>query len=269
MRRSRVLIPALWSSLLLSVGACGGGGGFPVDADTEPPPPPAKFSLAWSVTDTNAQTITCDQVGGTFVTVSLRNRAVQGGETESFTCASMMATSLLSFTPGTYDLTFELSGASGTLATATPAMGIELKSGETTTLDPITFAVDATGSMALLLETGVAGGNCGGGAGVASTTISLAHTDTTCEPVTFTIAAGATGTAGTYTVDCANPPVAGCIDHDQTLSVASLPSGNYRIDIKQTVGANDCYLTNQTIVVPPQGGTLTQTFDLTHQTTGC
>jgi hypothetical protein len=265
MRRSLSLSIPAW----LWLWGCGGGGGFPVDAEPPPPPAKAKFALSWSGTDPNAQTITCDQVGGTFVTVTLRNRAVQGGETESFSCASMMATSLLSFTPGVYDLTFELSGAGGSLATATPAMGIELKSGETATLDPITFQVDATGGMALLLETGATGGNCGGGAGVVSTTISLTHTGGACEPVTFGIAAGATGTAGSYTVDCANPPVAACIDHDQTLSVPSLPSGSYRIDVKATVGVNDCYLTNQTIVVPPQGGTLTQTLDLTHQTTGC
>jgi len=244
--------------------ACGGGGGFPVDASDPPPPPKGKFSLAWTVTDVADQTIPCAQVGANFVTVSLRNRDVQGGSTEVFSCASLMATSLLSFTPGIYDLAFELSGTAGLLATAPAAKGIEIKANETTAVDPITFVVDATGKLALTLETGVANGNCGGGAGIATTTITLEHTGAACEPVTFDISGG-----GTYTVNCTTPQVAGCIDHDKTLSVATLPSGSYRISVKGTVNANDCWTTTPTLIVPPLGNTLTQTLNLTHQTTGC
>src|SRR5688572_28692821 len=130
----------LWVVL---VAACGGGGGFPTDAAPEPPPAGGKFSVEWTLNDTNAQPITCDQVSASFVTVTMRNRGVQGGSVEVFGCASAMATSLLSFTPGIYDISFELKGqgAIGQLALASPALGIEIKANETAVLPPIAFTV--------------------------------------------------------------------------------------------------------------------------------
>src|SRR5688572_20904608 len=122
---------------LVLVAACGGGGGFPVDAPPEGPPVGGKFSVAWTLQDTNNQPITCGQVGGSLITVTLRNRDVQGGFVEVFGCTSGMATSLLSFTPGTYDISFQLNGMvgngmTGELALAAPAIGVEIEANETT-----------------------------------------------------------------------------------------------------------------------------------------
>ncbi len=227
--------------------------------------------MTWAVTDTNALAIPCSQVGGNFVTVTLRNRAVQGGSTEVFSCSSLMATSLLSFAPGIYDLSFELGGTVGLLTTAPTATGIEFKNDQTAAVPPVTFAVDATGKMDLFVNSGVVGGNCAGGAGINNTTITLAHSGGgVCEPVTFNISAGATGVAGTYTVNCAAPVQAGCINNDQKLSVPTLPSGGYQIQVKGKIGGTDCWTNTTNLTVPPLSKTLMQTLNLSHQViTGC
>ena len=257
--------------VVVSLAACGGGGGFPTDSPPEALPVGGKFQLAWSVTDLAAATIPCAQVGADFVTVTLRNRGVQGASTEVFSCSSGMATSLLTFTPGTYDLSFELGGASGgasgLIGTAPAVLGIEIASGGTVTVDPITFAVDATGKLELLVNTGNAGGNCTGGAGVDDFTITLTHTGAACEPVTFDLS---NGPPNSYTVDCASPPLSNCIDNDQKLSVPTLPSGSYQIVVKGKIGGIDCFTNTTTLLIPPNSKTLTQTLGLTKLTTaGC
>lgn len=254
---------------VLLLAACGGGGGFPTDAAPEPPPPGAKFSLAWTLIDTNGQPITCAQVGANFVGVTLRNRDVMGGTIEVLGCSSGSATSLLSFTPGIYDINYELTGAVGRLAQAPAATGIELKSGETAELPPIVFTVDATGKLDLVINTGITGGNCAAGAGVDNFTITLQHSGVggACEPVTFDITPG---TPTSYTVNCATPVLSTCIDTTQTLSVPTLPSGSYRLDVKGKIGGVDCFTNGATIVVPPLSQTLNHTVNLTQQTTaGC
>ncbi len=253
--------------VVVSLAACGGGGGFPTDSPPEAPPVGGKFQLAWSVTDLAATTIPCAQVGAAFVTVTLRNRAVQGASTEVFSCTSGMATSLLSFTPGTYDLSFELGGTSGVIGTAPAVTGIEITSGGTVTVDPITFAVDATGKLELFLNTAIAGGNCNGGANVDNFTITLTHTAAACEPVTFEIS---NGPPNSYAVDCTTPPLSNCIDNDQKLSVPTLPSGSYQIVVKGKIGGIDCFTNTSTLIVPPNSKTLMQTLGLTKLTTaGC
>ena len=61
-----------WRPFLLpavaGLAACGGGGGFPDATIDVGPPAPGSFSLAWSVTDTMGNAITCDQIGAQSVT---------------------------------------------------------------------------------------------------------------------------------------------------------------------------------------------------------
>jgi hypothetical protein len=253
--------------VVVCLAACGGGGGFPTDSTPEAPPPGGKFMLSWEVTDLADATIPCAQVGANFVTVSLRNRAEQGGSTEVFACSSGSATSLLSFTPGTYDLQFELSGLSGTISSATAILGVEIVANQTITVQPIKFAVDNTGKLELFISSGEAGGNCTGGAAIDDFTITLTHTGAACEPVTFDLT---NGPPNSYTVDCATPVLANCIDNDQLLSVPTLPSGSYRIEVKGKIGGIDCWTNTSTLIVPPNSKTLMQTLGLTHLTTvGC
>ena len=257
--------------LVLGCLACGNGGGFPVDAGPDAAPPGGKFSLAWTLADSSSQPITCSQVGSQVLTVVLRNRAVQGALTEVFSCSSASGVSS-AFAPGIYDISFELNGVSGLLTTATTQSGVEIKSNETTALLPIAFEVNAIGALQLRVLSNQPAGNCAStvsmGAGITSTTIALVHTGGACEPVTFDVALGATQPAGTYTVDCATPVIAGCIDNDQTLSVPSLPSGNYQIHIRGTIGGTDCWNNDDSLVVPPKGATLNTNLNLAKQA-GC
>jgi hypothetical protein len=171
-------------------------------------------------------------------------------------------------------MTFELNGLAGLIATTPAQNGIVIRSNETVALQPLAFAVDATGGLELLISSNQSAGNCAPtaamGAGITNTTITLAHTDNTCEPVTFQISAGATQPAGTYTVDCANPALAACIENDQKLTVAPVPSGNYRIQIRGKVGDLDCWNNDDSLVVPPLSKILKTTLNLAKQTTvGC
>ena len=256
-------------AVAFAVAGCGGGGGFPSDAAIDSPPPGGKLSVAWSLTDTGGQPITCDDVGGQLVTMVLRNHNVQGASTEVLGCTSASGTTS-TVVPGIYDVDFELHGLVGQLTTATQQQAVIVMSGQITELAPVTFVVDATGALELNLVTGKAT-NCGAtsasGAGITGTTISLVHAGGACEPVTFTIS----GTpASTYTVDCASPVEAPCIEADQTLTVASMPSGNYAIHVRGKIGPTDCYQNDDLMRVPPLMKLLKQTLNLAKQTTpGC
>lgn len=247
------------------VAACGGGGGFPDARVIDAAVPTATFSLAWTVNDTANQPVACDRIGAISVTVLAHNQAVEGGQTEVFTCSTGMGTSQTLFA-GTWDFDFQLTSATGVLATVPGQHGVTLTSGQNTALQPIAFSVDATGGLALTLATNRAGGNCAaqpGGGGIQSTTITLVHSsDQSCEPVTFMITGG-----GTYTVNCTTPVQAGCIDSTQTLTVSGMPSDAYTIHIGATIaGGATCWSNNDSLQVPAIGQTLTKTLNLAYAT---
>ena len=262
------------ASALASVASCGDGGGFPDAPLPDGPPPTGTFSLAWSLTDEGGAAITCDQVGAQTVTAVLRNPAVQVGSTEVFSCNTGSGMSP-GIAPGNYQIDFELNGSTTTPVIKTaPRQDIVIKSNENTPLMPLTFAVNATGGLALSLNAlGVTAGNCettaNMGAGIDQFTITLEKTsDLSCAAVTFNISAGASGTPGTYTVNCGTPATVGCLNADQVLSVANVVSGSYRIHIRGRSGG-DCYLNNDTISVPALGMTLTRTLNMAKQTGTC
>lgn len=244
------------------VAACGGGGGFPDAPPIDMPPPLGTFSLAWTVKDTGGNPITCDQIGAQAVTVLTRNRAIQGGSTEVFTCSTLMGGSQ-GLVPGTYDLDFELGGVGGAvgtgiIATSPRQMGIVIKSGENVTLTPLAFSVNATGGIKVNLSANKPGGNCGSvgnnGAGITGVTLTLQHTTGgACEPVTFTIAPNATLPGGSYTVNCTSPTVAPCIEADQQLSVTGVPSDGYQLHVRGKVATANCWTNDDTLPVPPLG----------------
>lgn len=251
--------------LVLGAVGCGSGGGFPDAREIDGPPPGGTFTLDWSVTNTSNQPITCDEIGGLSVTAVVRNRGVEGGSTEVFTCATLLGTSA-ALAPGIYDIDFELNGVSGLIATAPKQMGLVITSQGNLQLAPVTFTVDATGGLKLNFTSNKPGGNCGlvanNGAGITATTITLQHVGAgTCEPVTFMVAAGASQPASSYTVNCGTPAVAGCIENDQQLSVAGVPSGSYVIHVRGRSGA-DCWTNDDQLPVPPVGRDLVRTLNL-------
>ncbi|MFN0248758.1 MAG: hypothetical protein ACKV2T_17850 [Kofleriaceae bacterium] len=265
----RLFVP----SFLLS--ACGDGGGFPDAPGPDSPPPTGTFSLAWTVTDEGGAPVTCDQIGAQTVTAVLRNPAVQGGSTEVFSCNTGMGTSP-GIAPGNYQIDFELNGSTSTspVIKTAPRQDIEIKSNQNTALMPLTFAVNATGNLALSLSAlGVTAGNCetvaNGGAGIDQFTITLEKTsDLSCSAVTFNVSAGAMGTAGTYVVNCATPATRACLYADQVLSVGNVASGSYRIHVRGRSGT-DCYINDDVFSVPALGMTLTRTLNLAKTAVAC
>lgn len=264
---SRLAVASLLTALSV-VAACGDGGGFPDAALPDSAPPGGTVSIAWSVTDANAQPIPCGRVLAQSVTMVLVNRNIAGGSTEVFPCSSSMGTSS-PLRPGTYDIRFELRGTIGMLATAPEQMAVEIVSGQNTELAPLAFSVDATGGMELTLDAGKTGGNCAAmammGAGITQATITLRHTaNGMCEPVTFTLSGG-----GTYTVNCATPTVLPrCIETTETLTVDAMPSGSdYLIQVRAR-GTGNCYTNDDTLAVPPLGNKLMRTLALAEEPLG-
>lgn len=127
--------------LLVVLAACGSGGGFP-DANTiDSPPELGAFSLQWSVTDASHQPISCAQVGAAGVTVTYHNRAFAGALTEVFNCTTGSGTATRVIV-GAYDFDYDLHTDKGTpLATVQGPRDVQITSGQTTALDPVTFTV--------------------------------------------------------------------------------------------------------------------------------
>lgn len=253
---------------------CGGcsSGGFPTDAGVDAAVP-GTVTLAWSVTDLNGQPIPCDQVGAKTVALQLRNREKLSGVADSFSCQNSPSTSQ-PIEPGPYDISFELHGDQGTLATAPSQSAVMIGSGQDTPLPPIAFAVDARGGLVLSLAAPPSTSNCKPagmmGAGMTGVTITLVHTGDGCAPVTFTRARGVT-VLGSYLVNCSSPMVTSCIENDETLTVPSMQSGPYTIHIRGKKTTLDCWKNDDTLQVPPQGQVLRETLNLAFQnmTTGC
>ena len=251
-------------AIAATVFACGDGGGFPDAREIDAPPPPGQFTITWSLTDANGAPITCDEIGAISVTVSLRNRSVQGGFTEVFTCGTGMGTSER-IVPGLYDLSFSLVGPGGDpmmdglIVAATPQLGVQITSGAETALDPVRFAVQATGGVALTVDAPATGANCAPvaqqGAGITTMTLSLERGGV-CQPVTLMV--GATP----YTVNCTTPTPRACIENTETITATNLPSGNYTIRIRGSRGVDECFSNNDQLPVPPLGRTLTRALNL-------
>lgn len=253
----------LMTMIAFPVGAgCGGGGGFP-DAAAEPDATPqGTFSLDWSLVKMSDGTaVDCDQVGAVTVTTLLRNRAVQGGFTEVFSCGTGSGTTPL-IPIGTYDIGFELTGVTGVIATAPEQMGIVIQQNTNTPLTPVTFTVNAIGGLDLRLDALKQGGNCetvaNGGAGITQMTITLEHVSGgACEPATLMI--GNTP----YTINCTTPMTTACIEKTTPVTAAGLPSDNYRIHVRgHQTSAQNCYVNDDSLRVPPNEMSLARTLNL-------
>jgi hypothetical protein len=222
------------------------------------------FSLTWSVQDqSTAATVSCDKLDPN-ASVFVRAQGPTGA-VESFACKSLQGTSSTQLAPGVYSFSYELHIGSLAIPADNTQPGVVIRAGETTTLSPTSFKVNASGRLELMLQSGP-GGNCVGGAGISGFAISLEHAggpgDTGCAPVVFTLSGG-----GTYSAnDCSSPAVTRCIAADETLSVASLPSGPYQIHVRGKKSALDCWVNDDALHVPPQGQPLTRALNLAQQT---
>lgn len=268
-RFTRAGLAAAWAVCVGMAGcsSCGNGGGF----DAGPPDNPVAggtFSLGWSlVDDATSRPVSCDRIDPN-ATVFVQLSKEGTGGVESFACKPLQGTSLTAFTPGSYTATYELhvpvNGQTMTIATAGP-QSVVISSGQDVALPAITFHVNATGRLELMLRAG-ASGNCAGGAAITGFSITLEHNgdppDTGCAPVVFALSGG-----GTYSAsDCSSPAVTRCIAATETLTVASLPSGPYRIHVRGKKGTLDCWSNDDALRVPPQGSALAETLNLAFAT---
>jgi len=204
------------------------------------------------------------------MTVLAHNLAFEGGATQPFTCSTGMGTSQ-GLSPGSYEMDFELGGTFGALAKGTKQTPIPITANNNVELMPVTFTVEALGSVALKVATGKAGGNCGaanaGGAGIDQMSITLTHnSDSTCEPIQLTITDGATQTGGTYMINCTTPVLRACIEADQTITANGVPSDSYTIRVRGMVSSKACWLNMDSIQVPPLNKVLIRTLNLAQQT---
>src|SRR4051794_24698098 len=117
--------------------ACSDNGGFPDARPIDAPPPNGTVSLAWTVTDAGGAPIPCDRIDATSVTLDLHDQDSAGGFSELFSCSSAMGTTPADMPPGTYDITYALTGPGVTLATLPQVHDVVIKSGQNTRLDPI------------------------------------------------------------------------------------------------------------------------------------
>jgi len=257
--------------LWFALAACGGGGGFPDAPEPDSAGPTGTFSVTWSLVDQDSQPISCDSVSAQAMTVLVHNLAIEGGQTQIFSCNTGMGMSQ-GLTPGDYEMNFELSsGMFGSLGMAAKQAPVAITANANLELQPVTFQIEAHGGIALKVATGKAGGNCGaiasGGAGITQTTITLNHnSDLSCEPITLSISDGAIQTGGSYTINCNTPMTFGCIENDQTITASGIPSDSYTIRVKGFVGGNACYLNADSIQVPPLNKLLLRTLNLGQQT---
>jgi len=264
--------------VIVTLVGCGDGGGFPDAPEIDAPPTPGSFSLAWSVTDTGGGTIPCGQIGAQAVTALVRNRAMQGGATEVFTCSTLAGMSQ-ALVPGIYDISFELTGVggdpvTGVIATAPQQMGVEIKSGLNTALMPLAFSVNATGGLKLKISGSATADNCASSGqtnlGITTNSITLTRlSDGMCAALTFDVSAGASGTAGTYVVNCTTPTVAPCFERDQELTVTGIVSGAYAVNVRAQKTGIECYTNVDQLPVPPLGRELVRTLNLASVTPAC
>jgi hypothetical protein len=243
---------------------CGGctPGGF--DAGVPDATVGGTFTAAWSVVDeTTNQPVSCDKIDlNARVSVELTG-PVPGGS-EAFSCKSLGGMSSTTVPPGTYIVRYQLDVQEGsktvTVASVT-GPSVTIRSGDDVKLAPVTFRVNATGGLQLTLQAGTSG-NCVGGAGITGFTISLVHDggpgDTACEPVVFALSGGGTFDARS----CSSPSVQRCVAADETLTVASLPSGPYQIHVAGKKLTTVCWTNNDSFTVPAQGKTATLMLNL-------
>jgi len=254
---------------LAGCGGCGGDDGFPIDATTIVVPGTA--TLAWTIIDPSGHPITCAQIGANAVVLQLTGRKTPG-VLASLAC-DRGSGKTQDLPPDTYDVSIELHGAKLTAVVVPDQLGVVVAPGRDTMLAAVTFKVDPNGGLALSLKAvPQVTTNCGDpptGAGITATTIALQHdVSGPCEPLTFTHTKGAMVLAS-YTVNCGSPMVVGCIETDETLAAASVPSGAYTIHVIGKINGADCWQNNDTLQVLPQGKVLTQTLNLSHHAEIC
>ena len=123
---------------------CNSGAGFPdappkMDASNTP----GTFTFSWTLagSDTGSGSdVTCDSVGATTVQVGIVDANTMSSFGQTFDCGLGVGASGALF-PSTYNLTFELLGSAGVIATAPPQSGAVIMPNGATAVPDIVFDV--------------------------------------------------------------------------------------------------------------------------------
>lgn len=242
----RVRFAGPWLALV-ALAACGGNGGPPDARVIDGAPPGGTFSLTWTIHD-GATALTCADLANPTVAVSIVEEGAGFGVSDVFSCSSTTGTSR-ALAPGTYNLTIELTGATGALGPAIVRQGVVVVTSADTPLDPIDFMVMAQGGLGFRIAAAGQPSNCAG-AGIDGMLLQMRDGTNTCVPATFTIAAGATAPASTYSDDCATAVVGPCIEQDQQVTVTGLRSGPARLVITGQTAGLACWSGVHFLTVP-------------------
>ncbi len=238
--------------LLFLAPACGGGD-VAADAAVIPDATPdtGTFSLSWTLTD-GTDPITCANVGGLSVAISVTPAGGGSGQSEAFSCGSGSGTSR-PMRAGIYNLSIELRASAGPLAAAVSVPNVEIKQAADTPLSAVDFTVVAKGGISFTIDTASSGDNCdtsGSGAGITAASIELRDASGACVPATFEVAAGAATSASTYTTTCPATGQHACIENDQAITVTGIDSGTHSLTITGFKDATPCYGRNPQFDVP-------------------
>ena len=231
---------------LMVAGAAGCGEDDPV-VDAGPlfdaPPEVGTLSLSWAIED-SGNPLLCDQVGGLSVRVTATPQDGGFATPEAFGCDALSGTSS-PIDSGIYNVEIVLVASGGqALSPPETILSVEIVTGQNSDLGSFVFPVVPRGSVLFVIDAQAVAGNCdteaNGGAEISEVLIEVLDAQGACVPATIAIAAGANLPEGTYSSDCAGARYA-CIDTDQQISIADVPSGTASLNIVGYRGVDACY----------------------------
>lgn len=207
--------------------------------------PLGAISYTWKLEDTNKLPVSCDELDPN---ASLDVRlAGTSSTTAAFQCRSCAGTTE-PLAAGRYTTTFALGGAVPGLEWGPVPGEVIPASLVVTPAAPATatvkFVIDPIGKLVLQFSPP------GGCAAAGDFRISLIRRGVGCERVTFARAGGAT--TAPYTVDCAAPSGAPCLEPGETLTAERLPSGSYQIHVRVKKQAQDAWTNDDQFLVVPR-----------------
>lgn len=251
---TRLACLALATALL----ACGDDAANPDAGPIDARAPGSTFTVSWTVNEDGGGALSCEDVAATSVVVT--GVPIDGvvGFSEVFTCATGEGTSG-EVNPGRYNLLVDLRTTGGTSLLDAPVAlnNVEIVGAAPVAAGQAVFTVVPTGSLTFALDAETDGPNCddfdAGGGGIVGFRFEVSDATGCLDGVAIAVGDGG-GFTGTYTTDCTTPPVVGCIENDQTLTIGPRRSGAYTLSIvgqKQgAVDPIDCYTRSTAANIP-------------------
>jgi hypothetical protein len=242
----------------LSLAACGDDDGGEADAVPTPDADTrGTITFDWTITD-GTNPLTCDDVGGSAITMTLLPVGVVGSSSQPGNCPDGASSGTFTtgpVIPRAYNLEVVLSASQGDLVDPPVTFtNITVDPLSDTPIDDVEFVVDPTGNLSFRLAAIATGGNCAAevddGAGIVDFTLEL-RDGGTCVPVTFEIFDETETMVDTYAGTCPGTAYGACIPESYTLTVADVSSGPIGVAITGVrAGDIPCYVTTANIDVP-------------------